>query len=158
MVRTVLRDGDVIAGAVLAALGVYNVMQSRAWDYYTPDGPGPGFFPLWYGIAMVVLSLWLIASNILKSRSVQPGAGGTIDWQAAGRALATWGAFAVSVALMGVIGFVLSFALLTFFMVIFVFGRPPLTAAVTAIVATLAFHLIFPVILSVPLPTGFLGF
>jgi hypothetical protein len=33
-----------------------------------------------------------------------------------------------------------------------------LTAGVTAIVAALAFHLTFPVILSVPLPTGFLGF
>ena len=47
---------------------------------------------------------------------------------------------------------------LTFFIVIVVFRRPMLTAAVTAVVAALVFHLIFPVILNVPLPTGFLGF
>jgi len=160
MGRTIFKDGDVISGALLAALGVYIVMQSRAWDYYTPDGPGPGFFPLWYGVAMVGLSLSLIVSNVWKARTGNgaPGAGTAIDWQAAGRALATWAAFAVSVAFMGVLGFVLSFALLTFFMVTVVFRRPMVTAAVTAIVAALAFHLIFPVILNVPLPTGFLGF
>jgi putative tricarboxylic transport membrane protein len=158
MGRTILKDGDVISGAVLAALGVYIMMQARAWDYYTPDGPGPGFFPLWYGVAMVGLSLSLIVSSVLKSRDGRPGAAGAIDWQAARRALATWGAFAVSVALMGVLGFVLSFALLTVFIVTVVFRRPMMTAVVTAIVAALAFHLIFPVILNVPLPTGFLGF
>ena len=29
-----------------------------------PDGPGPGFFPSWYGVAMVVLSLALIVSRL----------------------------------------------------------------------------------------------
>jgi putative tricarboxylic transport membrane protein len=160
MGRTILKDGDVISGAALAALGVYIMMQARVWDYYTPDGPGPGFFPLWYGVTMVGLSLSLIVSSVWKARSAngRPGAAGAIDWQAAGRALATWAAFAVSVALMGVLGFVLSFVLLTFFIVIVVFRRPMLTAAVTAVVAALVFHLIFPVILNVPLPTGFLGF
>jgi hypothetical protein len=33
-----------------------------------------------------------------------------------------------------------------------------LTAGLTAMGVALAFHLTFPVILSVPLPTGFLGF
>ena len=55
-----------ISGAVLAALGVYIVMQSRAWDYYTVDGPGPGFFRSWYGVAMVVLSLLLVVSAIAQ--------------------------------------------------------------------------------------------
>ena len=44
MRNDVLRDGETISGALLAALGVYVFLQSRAWDYYTDDGPGPGFF------------------------------------------------------------------------------------------------------------------
>jgi putative tricarboxylic transport membrane protein len=155
MGKNVLRDGEIIAGALLAALGVYVFLQSRAWDYYTEDGPGPGFFPYWYGVAMVVLSLALIASKLLKSEGRE---GRSIDWRGTGRALGTWLAFAVSIALMESLGFVLSFALLTFVIVTLIFHRPPLTAGVTAIVAALAFHLAFPVILSVPLPTGFLGF
>ncbi len=153
MGRDILRNGDVISGAVLAALGGYIFAQSRAWDYYGPDGPGPGFFPTWYGIAMVALSLVLIVNAVRKD---QPRSG--IDWRAAGRALATWLAFAVSVALMGSLGFLISFALLTFFVVAFVFRRSLLTAGVTAVVTALAFHLIFPVALDVQLPAGIFGF
>jgi putative tricarboxylic transport membrane protein len=155
MGKNVLRDGETISGALLAALGVYILIQSRAWDYYTDDGPGPGFFPYWYGVAMVVLSLALIASKVFQSEA---GEARAIDWRGVGRAFGTWLAFAVSVALMEPLGFVLSFALLTFVIVTFIFHRPPLTAGVTAIAAALAFHLTFPVILSVQLPTGFLGF
>ena len=55
MSKDLLRNGEVISGALLVALGVYIFLQAHAWDYTTPDGPGPGFFPVWYGIAMVVL-------------------------------------------------------------------------------------------------------
>jgi putative tricarboxylic transport membrane protein len=151
----ILRDGETISGALLAALGVYVFLQSRGWDYYTDDGPGPGFFPYWYGIAMVLLSLMLIANRIRKFETER---GHAINWRGTGRALGAWLAFAASVALMEPLGFVLSFALLTFVIVAFIFQKPPLTAGLTAIIVALAFHLAFPVILSVPLPTGFLGF
>src|SRR6266540_2799085 len=151
----ILKDGDVISGAVLAALGVYIVMQSLAWEYSGPDGPGPGFFPFWYGVAMVALSLLLIVSSVRKSGDENEGA---IDWPATGRALATWAAFALSIALMNWLGFIISFALLTFFIVAVIFRRSLLTAGITAAVSALAFHLVFPVALSVALPTGVFGF
>jgi putative tricarboxylic transport membrane protein len=154
VVKDIARRGDVISGAVLAALGVYIFMQSRAWDYYTPDGPGPGFFPSWYGALMAALSLLLIW-NALRNNI---GQGGGIDWPSAGRALTTWLAFAVSVALMEPLGFLISFALLTFFVVAVIFRRSPRTAAATAVLAALAFHLTFPILLNVPLPPGLLGF
>jgi len=153
MGRTILKDGDVISGAVLAALGVYITMQSLAWDYSSLDGPGPGFFPFWYGIGMVALSLLLIVNVVRKG-----GTEGSVDWPATGRALATWAAFALSVALMSWLGFLISFALLTVFIIAVIFRRPLITGVVTAAVAGLAFHLIFPVALGVPLPTGWFGF
>src|ERR1700681_822164 len=85
MVRDWVRNGDVLSGAVLAALGTYIFLQSRAYDYYTADGPGPGFFPTWYGVAMVVLSLALIVSRLRS-----PQAGESIDLPRARRAFATW--------------------------------------------------------------------
>jgi putative tricarboxylic transport membrane protein len=153
MLKDFVRNGEAISGAVLAALGAYIFLQSRAYDYYTADGPGPGFFPTWYGVAIVVLSLALIVGSVRKS-----GAGRAIDWEATGRALGTWAAFAVAVALMGTLGFVVSFALLTFFVVTFVFRRSPMTAGITAVAAALTFHVVFPVVLEVQLPTGVFGF
>ena len=52
-----LRSPDVWSGLALAALGAYIVFRARGWDYLTPEGPGPGFFPLWYGVAMLGLSM-----------------------------------------------------------------------------------------------------
>jgi len=153
MVRAFLKNGDVISGAVLAALGVYIVLQSRAWDYYTLDGPGPAFFPFWYGVAMVLLSLLLIV-NAARTGSE----GQAVNWPATGRAMTTWLAFALSVVLMEFVGFLISFALLTFFIVAVIFRRSLVTATVVAVASALAFHLIFPVALSVALPTGPFGF
>ena len=48
---------DFWSGLALAALGAYIVVQARGWDYLTEDGPGPGFFPLWYGIGILACSL-----------------------------------------------------------------------------------------------------
>jgi putative tricarboxylic transport membrane protein len=154
MLGAFLKKGDVISGAVLAALGVYIITQARAWDYYTLDGPGPGFFPFWYGVAMVVLSLLLVAN---AARTADDGES-KADWPATGRAMTVWLAFALSVALMNFLGFLISFALLAFFLVAVVFRRPFTTAAVVAVASALAFHLIFPVALSVSLPTGPFGF
>jgi putative tricarboxylic transport membrane protein len=156
MLGAFLQKGDVISGAVLAALGVLIITQSRAWDYYTLDGPGPGFFPFWYGVTMVVLSLLLIVNS---ARSGDDGESkGGMDWPAIGRAMTTWLAFALSVALMDFLGFLISFALLVFFLVAVIFRRPFMTATVVAVASAVAFHLVFPVALSVSLPTGPFGF
>jgi putative tricarboxylic transport membrane protein len=155
MLGAFLKKGDVISGAVLAALGVYIITQARAWDYYTLDGPGPGFFPFWYGVAMVVLSLLLMLN---AARAESDGESKGVDWPATGRAMMTWLAFALSVVLMNFLGFLISFALLSFFLVAVIFRRPFVTATVVAVVSALAFHLIFPVALSVSLPTGPFGF
>jgi putative tricarboxylic transport membrane protein len=151
--RDILRNGDVISAAVLAALGVYIVVEAREWAYYGDDGPGPAFFPIWYGIAMVVLSLGLIATTVAKqARAEAP------DWQGVGRALITWAAFALCAALMGWLGFLISFALLTFFIVAYVFRQPPVKAGIVAVGAAAGFYLVFPLALNVALPTGVLGF
>jgi putative tricarboxylic transport membrane protein len=156
MLRAFLKKGDVISGAVLAALGVFIITQARAWDYYTLDGPGPGFFPFWYGVAMVVLSLLLVLNAARADSDGDSKAG--MDWPATGRAMTVWLAFALSVGLMDFLGFLISFALLSFFLVAVIFRRPFTTAAVVAVASALAFHLIFPVALSVSLPVGPFGF
>jgi putative tricarboxylic transport membrane protein len=154
MGKAILRDSEVIGAAVLAALGAYIFVQSLAWDYYTADGPGPGFFPVWYGVAMVVLSLALIVGRVRQASA----AGGLVEWQGAGRALATWAAFALSVALMVPLGFFVSFALLTFFLVVFIFGRSPIAGLLTAAGLVIGFDQIFAVCLDLQLPAGYLGF
>ena len=153
MSKDILRNGDVISGAVLAALGAYILFESREWGYYGDDGPGPAFFPAGYGIAMMALSLGLIVSSVRKG-----SAGDAYDWRAIGRAAATWLAFAASAVLMQWLGFLVSFALLALFMVAVIFRQSLTTAAAVAVCASAGFYLVFPFALNVPLPTGIFGF
>jgi len=102
---------------------------------------------------MVALSLGLVASSALR----KPGGGG-IDWRKAGRSAAAWLAFAASVAACKVVGFALSFALLTFFIVAVLYRRPFAVASTVAIAAAVGFQLVFAIALGVALPSGMLGF
>lgn len=142
--------GDFWSGIALAALGTFIVLEARQWDYMTPEGPGAGFFPTWYGIAIVVLAVFLFASNIeLKAR---------IKTERILRALSVWLALAVSVALFKWLGFVISFALFTFFVAAVPFRRPLGAAAAVAAGVALGFYAVFDLALGIALPAGVLGF
>src|SRR3954468_275865 len=136
------RSPDFWSGLALAALGGYIVVEARGWDYLGPEGPGPGFFPMWYGIAMVALSAVLVFS----------GKGEPIHWRASARALAAWGAFAAAVALLKLVGFAIGFGALTFFIVAVMYRRKPAIAALVAAAIVAGFYVVFPLALGVPLP------
>ena len=136
------RSPDFWSGLALAALGGYIVYSARGWEYLGQDGPGPGFFPLWYGITMLALSLVLVVK----------GKGEVVSWKGTGRAFATWAAFAVSVAFIKLAGFLICFAALTYFMVAVMYRRSRVTAAIVAASVTAGFYLVFPLALGVPLP------
>lgn len=146
-------SGDVLSGLVLVALGVYVIIEARGWNYMSEEGPGPGFFPLWYGIAMVVLSLALVLRSATGAATGKP-----VDWAGVGRALLAWAAFAVSVALFQPLGFLLSFALLTLFVMTVMYGRPLKIAVVAAVGNAAGFYLVFVLALGLSLPVGPLGF
>ena len=148
------KSGDLWSGLALAALGSYIIIQAWQWEYLGPDGPGAGFFPLWYGVAILGLSVFLIVSHLRRG----PERGNPTDWTRLGRALSTWFSLAVSVALFKPLGFVISFALLTYFIVAVMYRRPLKTAALVAVATAAGFYLVFDRALSVPLPVGILGF
>ena len=149
-----LRNGEVVSGAVLAALGVFIITEARQWEYLGPDGPGPGFFPMWYGIALVALSLVLVVSSAQQPEpaSASTGKAGT------GRAFLAWAALVACVALLKVLGFIIAYALFTLFIVRFLYRQPLGKSLAIAAGGAVGFHLLFAVALNVALPTGMLGF
>ena len=147
------KRGDVVSGAVLTGLGAFIVNEARGWDYFTPEGPGPGFFPMWYGIAMIVLSLVLVAGS-LRAAAAARG----VDWREVGNALLTWAAFTACIALLKVLGFLLAFGLLTLFVVAVMYRRPLGVALAVAAGNMAGFYLLFPLALNLQLPVGVFGF
>lgn len=149
------KAADLWSGLVLAALGVFIIVEARQWEFLGPDGPGPGFFPLGYGIAMVALSAALVVASVSRKASHVDGA---VNWSETGRALATWLALVVSVAVLKPLGFVVSFAVLTFFIVSVMYRRPLVVATAVAIAGAAGFFFLFTYALGVSLPAGVQGF
>ncbi len=146
------RDRDVISGAVLAALGVLILSQALQWTFIGPDGPGPGFFPMGYGVLMVALSLYLVIKAAIRP---DPQARAAVDWRGTGRALGTWAMFAGSIALMQPLGFAAAFSLMALGIVWLVMGKPFLVALVTATATAAGFWVVFVLALGINLPEGF---
>ena len=139
-------SADFWSGLALAGLAAYIIVEASRWEYLGEDGPGPGFFPLWYGIAMAALSLALVISSALRSEPE------TVDWRGAGRAFALWLVLAVSVAALKLGGFVIAFAALTLFVVAVMYRRPVRVAAIVAVALAAGFYVLFPLMLGVNLP------
>jgi putative tricarboxylic transport membrane protein len=150
-----MKTGDIVSGAALAGLGVFIIVEARGWEYVGPDGPGPGFFPLWYGVCMVALSVLLVAMSLVERASAPSG---PVNWPEVGRALMAWAGLALCVGLLKILGFLLAFGLFTFFLVAVMYRRPLGTAIAVSIGMPVGFYLLFPLALNVTLPVGRLGF
>ena len=148
-------SADLWSGLVLTLLGGYIVVTAWQWEYLEAEGPGPGFFPLWYGIAMLALSLALVISSLRAPRDASPP---RVEWRAIGRALSVWLALVIAVASCKLLGLVVSLALLTYFIVAVMYRRPARTAATVALALGAGFYLVFPLALDVALPIGIFGF
>jgi len=142
-----VRSGDFWSGIALAALGAYIVSEARRWTYVSDEGPGAGFFPLWYGGFMVALSLVLVAQAVLRG-----AAPAEVRWSEVRRALTAWVAFVACVALMPWIGFMAAFALLAWFVVAVMARRPQRIAIPVAVGFALFFYALFDWGLDLPLP------
>jgi putative tricarboxylic transport membrane protein len=149
-------NGNFCSGLGLAGFGVYVIAAAVKLPYVAEVGPGPGFFPLWIGIGLVLFAALLVASSLAPALNIAEGH--TRPWTTAGRVLAGWAALMLAVAVLGWIGFGLAFVLLTIFLLVALDRRPPGLAILVGVGLAVVFHMIFVVALDVPLPKGFLGF
>jgi len=154
--RVIESRGNLISGFCLAAFGIYVILFAVKLPYVSDVGPGPGFFPLWIGIGLIIFASCLMLSSISFSRRAVPDKPPL--WLPAARALAGWVSMIIAIALFGVIGFALSFVMLTTFLIVFLDRRPVLLALGVGIGLAVIFHLIFVVALDVSLPVAPWGF
>ena len=151
-----MNRGEAVSGVVLAALGIYIVTEAARWEYLGSDGPGPGFFPMWYGIVMVALAVVLVLQNFMAKAAVVDGK--PVNWREIRRVFIAWAGFVASVLLLKVLGFILSFGIFVLFIVAGLYRRPWRVAVSVAVGCAAGFYLVFPLALNVRLPTGILGF
>lgn len=151
-----LDRSELVAAGILIALGIFVAAQAWEWPYLTKDGPGPGFFPLWIGLLLAALSVVLVA---LQMKDAAAGkASGKTNWKGSGRVFVGWLAVMVAAALLKPAGFVVSYVLLTAFLIVVVFRQSWRAAAAVSVVSAAAFWSLFVLLLKVRLPAGPWGF
>ena len=148
--------GNLAAGGVLAAFGAYVISVAVKLPYVSEVGPGPGFFPLWLGIGLVLFAAALMFTAFTSAAAATESQ--TQSWRMTMRSLSGWVAVMAAIALLGTIGFALSFIILTVFFIVALERRPVLLALGVGIALAVVFQLIFVAALDVSLPKAVWGF
>lgn len=151
-----LNKSELVAAGLLIALGILIVRTAARWVYLTPDGPGPGFFPMWTGGSIIALAAVIVLRHIYLVWKQQPVE--RTNWRGSARVLIGWLGLAVSIALLKPLGFTVSFLLLVFFLVMVIFRQSFLAALSVGAGAAVGFWLLFVKALQVQLPAGPWGF
>ena len=148
--------GNLLAGACLAAFGLYVISIASALPYVSEVGPGPGFFPLWLGAGLLIFASCLMLSSF--SSFTRESLSDSPIWESSGRALAGWFGLMVAIALFGWISFSVGFVILTVFLIVALDRRPLLLSVGVGVGLAAVFHLLFVRALDVSLPAGPWGF
>jgi putative tricarboxylic transport membrane protein len=145
------------AALCFVALSAFVVWESWSLEYYTNLGPGPGFFPLWLGVAMGGFSLvWLV--QVCGRKGSPEDAAFLPERKGIVRILSTLAALVVMAGLMNQLGFQLAMFLFLVFLLVGL-GRQALwVTLIVAILGSVGVYHLFGAYLGVPLPAATLKF
>lgn len=147
---------DIISSLFLLALAAFFVAGSFMYSIWSRHGPGPGLFPLLFGILLGLLSLGLLidATRRLHKEKNKEGAQTDVPRFANTRKIAAFLVLCVGVYLaMRPLGFVIT-VFLFLAAALALAGQPSLKLGLTvAAIASVSMFLLFRA-LNVPLPLG----
>jgi hypothetical protein len=145
-----------ITSILLLGMSVFLVREALKLRYYTPLGPGPGFFPLWLAGLLAVLAAAMFWQATFRAPEPMPD-GFFADRGGYLRIGAVLGALVWVIALLDFLGFCL--AMLGFYaFLLFVLGRQhPVVTGIIAVAGSFGAYYVFVHWLAVSLPTGILG-
>jgi putative tricarboxylic transport membrane protein len=142
-----------VAAIIVIGTGLAVIVASRSFVYSDDLGPGPGFLPLWIGIALGTVGLVMLLTAPTHDdpdRLPSPGA--------LAKALVLIVAMLAAGVSMNAVGFVTATFIFTAIVLPTLGMRRPLWVALAAGCGTFAIFYLFNELLHETLPTGPLGF
>ena len=153
-----MRANDALSGLVLIVFSLAMIALTLRFPDFPGQRYGPALFPRILATALIAGGLMLIWNGIASRRAGAP-------WlQIAPWVRDPWRLSCFALVLVALVFYILAADAIGFIPVAIVFlgalfvwyGVKPLTATITAIVATIAIHWFFATMLRVPLPRGVL--
>ncbi len=144
------------AALCFTAFSAFVVWESWNLEYYTPLGPGAGFFPLWLGVVMGGLSLiWFVQ---ISGRKGRPKDGAFLpERRGMVRLLSVLGAMVAATLLMDFLGYQLAMFLLLFFLLLIPGRQTIWLTMVVALLGSVGIYYLFGSYLDVQLPKASLA-
>ena len=150
-----MRKIDFATAGAFIALGVFGITQSLGLDLVSRGArAGPGLYPLILSVALVVLGILLIISR-LRGAPDQFGEFDPPSRPELARVVAVMVVVAVSIALLPWAGYFLSSLAMVGALLFGVEGLRTWRAVLTTLALPAVFFIVFVVLLSVRLPSGF---
>ena len=161
-----MRVAETVGALCVTLLGLTTIALARQLPYEAEYGPGPGFLPLWLGVTLVILSVFLVRNALQEQAPTAPtDAGGDLPagfWQFAPGAFTPWLIFIVSTLAVSLLferlGFGLSIGLFMLVTMRWVARQSWLSTIILALATPVVLYLGFVRILMVPLPLAPPGF
>jgi putative tricarboxylic transport membrane protein len=146
-----VRTADIVCGVILAAVAVVVVFQGRGLGIgWSTDGPQPGFFVFYLGVALLVSAVMIVVRAVRRHKG-----GATFAGRDQVQSVATVLLPAVAmVVLTHVIGLYVSGALYLAVYMRWIGRHRWVTTVVIALAIPLTAFLIFEIWFLVPLPKG----
>jgi putative tricarboxylic transport membrane protein len=146
-----VRYARVLGAAAALALGIAVIVPSRRLPYRSDYGPGPGFLPTWIG--------WVLTAcaAVVTVQELRTPAEGELFGPRTALAAKVLAAIAVTLLLVPVLGFAAAFGLLIAAVMRLTGRHPWIACGAAAAAVAVGLHVVFASWLSVPLPTGHLG-
>jgi len=140
---------ELMGRIVLLALGIAVVFFSSRLIYYSEFGPGPGFLPLWLGVALVGCAIFLLWDFFRKHARVE-----AFFQPRTKQCLIMFILIVIAFLLLPWLGFSIGFALLAGTAMRIMGKHQLIVCGITALAIALGIYFIFDQWLGIPLPTG----
>ncbi|WP_309066536.1 tripartite tricarboxylate transporter TctB family protein [Microbacterium sp.] len=161
------RTARVAASAALAVLGVVAALMGAGYGFTKEDGQvGAGFMPVVLGVVMTVLAVLDVLATLRRPVAARAVDADDSDIDVLGRSqhqrnrmlAMVIGMLVVALLLVPVTGLLVALGLLVVGIAALVERRHIAVALLVGVIAVAVVHVVFAVLLKVPMPTGLIGF
>ena len=148
-----VQNAGIWGGFLLLIFASILFTESLGLQYYTPTGPGPGFFPIWINGTLIILSIVYIGLSLKKEKilfkDIFPKGKDLINM------LSVLGSIVIFMLIIEVAGFVTASTVLLF-LVLFRLYKWYLALGVS-VGTSILLLVIFQYVMEVPLPVNMFG-
>lgn len=154
-----MKKGNIVAGLLCLALGIYVVITCKGYptaEAYGTGAPGPGLWPGVIGVGLILASLWVLITSF---RATDESLGNIVVWgEGPKRVYITMGILLVYVILLPTTGFIPVTIVMLFILIQWFAKYKWYKTLIISVLTTVIIYAIFKFALNVPIDFGMISF